>query len=348
MIAHIDLDSFFVAVECARSPALAGRAVVIGGTPRSRGLVAAASREARRAGIRPGMPLEAAALRCPEAVFLDGALDAYLAASAEVDALVRRESAAIEWVSIDELFVALPDSTRESGLDAVERVQQGLRSLGLKAACGVARSKVVARIASRLAHPSGVVHVLDGYEARFLSPLKIEMLPDVDAVVARRLRARGVRRIGHLARLDPAVAAQIAGRAGTALTRQAVGLDTIPLRRAPMPRGPIADRALPHPTADPDAVQSALDARIAELGQQLRSHGAYARTLTVRLRFADGRADSRTARLQEPSALTDVLQASAAELLAQMVRPDRRVHAVGVWCAGLLDASGAPSLFHLR
>src|SRR3954454_15393570 len=230
MIAHIDLDSFFVAVECARRPGLSGRPVVIGGTPGSRGLVAAVSREARRAGVRPGMRLDAAALRCPDAVFLDGAFDAYLEASARVDAIVRRATAEIEWVSIDELFAA-PAGSTDAALAAVERIQHDLRSIGLAAACGLARSKVVARSASRLAHPRGLVHILDGYEARFLSPLKIEMLPDLDAGVARRLRASGVRRIGHLARLAPAAATELAGRAGRALAVQAVGVDPAPLRR---------------------------------------------------------------------------------------------------------------------
>ena len=107
MIAHLDLDSFFVAVERVRNPDLSGRPVVIGGRPGGNGLVAAASREARRAGIRPGTSLVQAAVLCPGAVFLDGSFDTYLAASLQVDEVLRRVSSEIEWTSIDEAFVGL-------------------------------------------------------------------------------------------------------------------------------------------------------------------------------------------------------------------------------------------------
>ena len=192
MVAHVDLDSFFVAVERARRPDLAGRPVIIGGRPGSRGMVAAASREARRCGIRVGMPLAAASLRCPDGVFLDGAFDAYFSASLQVDEILRRESPDIEWRSIDEAFVGLASGARPraaSELAAVERIQQGVRTLGFDVACGLARSKLVAQIASRLGRPRGVVHVLDGYEALPL-PLKIKgCSPGIDPALARRLRA---------------------------------------------------------------------------------------------------------------------------------------------------------------
>ena len=105
MVLHLDLDSFFVAVERRRQPDLTGRPVVIGGRPGSRGVVAAASREARKCGIRVGMPLTHAAIRCPDGVFLDGAFDAAFAASLQVDELLRRETPDVEWLSIDEAFV---------------------------------------------------------------------------------------------------------------------------------------------------------------------------------------------------------------------------------------------------
>jgi DNA polymerase IV len=344
VIAHIDLDSFFVAVERARDPQLAGRAVIIGGKPGSRGLVAAVSREARRAGVRAGMSLEYAAIRCPDGIFLDGAFDAYRSASSDVDAILRRESSEVEWISIDEALVALSHDP----VDAVYRIHQQISSMGLDAACGLGRSKVVARVASKLAHPRGVIHVLDGYEARFLASLKVEMLPEIDAAVARKLRARGIRRLGNLSRCSPAQAVQLVGRVGTTLVRHASGIDSTPLRRTPLPRGPIEDRALPQPTADIEVLRAALDDRVARLGHELRANGTYARSITLRLRYADGRSDSRTARLREASALTEVLQAAAADLLQQMARPDRLVRAAGISCSGLLDGVGDVGLFHLK
>jgi DNA polymerase IV len=348
VVAHVDLDSFFVAVERAQRPDLAGRPVIIGGRPGSRGMVAAASREARRCGIRAGMPLAEASRRCPDGVFLDGAFDAYFSASLQVDEILRRESPDIEWRSIDEAFVGLTSSARPraaSELAAVERIQHGVRQLGFDVACGLARSKLVAQIASRLGRPRGVVHVLDGYEARFLAPLKIEMLPGIDPSLARRLRAAGIRRLGQIAKLSDAQLSLLAGRAGLTLARHAAGVDGSRIHRTALPPARIEEHPLAAPSADAAAIHAALVAEVERLGRDLRSRGVFARTLTLRLRFPDGRADSRTASLKVPSALDEPLLAAALDLLPRLWPGQRLVCAVGVSCAGLLAGTGEPALF---
>ena len=349
MVAHLDLDSFFVAVERGRRPELVGRPVVIGGRPGSRGMVAAASREARRCGIRVGMPLAQAAVRCPDGVFLDGAFDAYFTASLQVDELLRRESPDIEWQSIDEVFVGLTPAARQRApIELVERIQKGVQDLGFDVSVGLARSKLVARIASKLGRPRGVVHVLDGYEARFLSPLKIEMLPGVNPALASRLRAAGIRRLGQIVKLSEPQLALLAGRAGAALARQAAGIDASRIRRTAMPPARIAEHQLAAPSADAVTIHAALRSEVERLGRELRSRGVFARTLSLRLRFPDGRVDSRTLPLSEATALDDVLLAGAMELLGRLWTGDRLIRAVGVSCAGLLAAIGAPSLFPVQ
>jgi DNA polymerase-4 len=345
LIAHLDLDSFFVAVERLRRPELADRPVVIGGRPGGRGLVAAASREARRHGVRPGMTLASASSRCPSAVFLDGAVDAYFDAASRIDDVLRRESSEIEWVSIDEAFFSLPAS---SAADAVERVQRTLRSSGFDAACGLSRSKVVAQVASRLARPRGLVHIRDGYEARFLAPLKIELLPDVDAVLARRLRARGVRRLGQLAHLPPPQAAMLAGRLGAMLTRHAAGDDPSVVKRTPLPLHRIDDENLASPTIEHAALEDAMTQRASRLARDLRARAVYARSITLRLAYADGRTESRTVALPEPSALDDVITAAAADVFTRMLRPNHLVRSIGVSASGLIDASEQGVLFPIR
>ncbi len=349
MVAHLDLDSFFVAVERSRRPDLIGKPVVIGGRPGSRGTVAAASREARRCGIRVGMPLAQASLRCPDGVFLDGAFDAYFAASLHVDEILRRKTSDIEWQSIDEVFVGLAAGTRpRTAVETAEQIQQGIRALGFDVSLGLARSKLVARIASQLGRPRGVVHVLDGYEARFLSPLKIEMLPGVDPKLARRLRAAGIRRLGQIAKLSEPQLSLLAGRAGAALARHAAGIDGSRIRRTAMPPARIEEHPLAAPSADTATVHAALASEVERLGRELRSRGVFARTLTLRLRFADGRADSRTLPLGEATALDDALEAAALELLARLWTGDRPIRAVGLSCAGLLADTAAPALFPVR
>jgi DNA polymerase-4 len=345
LIVHIDLDAFFVAVERARRPELAGRPVIIGGRPGGRGMVASASREARKRGVRSGMSLTHAFERCPEAVFIDGAFDAYFAASLQIDALLRQEPADIEWASIDEVVLALKAESTAAALTAIERVQAAIHALGFDAAFGVARTKLVARVAAHLGRPRGLVHVLDGYEARFLSPLKIELLPGIDPATARRLRAAGIRRLGQLARLSEAEVSAVAGRAGCVLARQAAGRDASRVRRTALPPPRIEDRALRPPTTDAGAVGAALAREIERTGRDLRSRGVLARTITLRLRFADGRVESRTAALPHPSALDGVLIAAASDLLPRLWSGNRLVHSVGISCAGLIPASREPALF---
>ncbi|HYT74882.1 MAG TPA: DNA polymerase IV [Vicinamibacterales bacterium] len=347
-MAHVDLDSFFVAVERSRHPELIDRPVIVGGPRGGRGNVASASREARRCGVRAGMPLAEASIRCPDGVFLDGAFDAYFAASLQIDEVLRRESADVEWQSIDEVYVGLaagPRPRAAGAIAAAERIRQAVRDLGFDAALGLARSKLVARIASQLARPRGVVHVLDGYEARFLSPLKIDVLPDVDAALARRFRAAGIRRLGQIVRLSESELARFAGRSGATLARRAAGIDATRIRRTALPPPRTEDRDLPSPSADAGNVHAALRAEVERLGRELRSRGVFARTLTVRLRFADGRLDSRTASLPEPSALDEVLFAAAIDLLPRLWTGDRLVRAVGVSCAGLLAGTRDAALF---
>jgi DNA polymerase IV len=345
LIAHIDLDSFLVAVERVRDSALRGQPLVIGGRPGGQGLVAAASREARRRGVRPGMPLTHAALTCPEAIFVDGSFDAYLDISRQVDDVFRRETGDVEWVSVDEAFLAFPSGPPPLTIQSVERIQRALQAMSLDAACGVARSKVVASIASRLARPRGVVQVLDGYEARFLAPLKIEMLPDIDGPLVRKLRLAGIRRLGQLAKLSDAQLALLAGQRGVTLARRAAGIDPTRLRRTAVPPRRIQDHELPESTSDPTVLHAALRSEVDRVGRDLRQRRVFARGLTLRVRFADGHVESRTTALREPSALDEVLSAAAGELFSRVSRGERLVRAIGVSCSGLLDGRDAPALF---
>jgi DNA polymerase IV len=346
VVLHLDLDSFFVAVERRRQPDLIGRPVVIGGKPGSRGMVAAASREARKCGIRVGMPLAHAAIRCPDGVFLDGAFDACFAASLQVDELLRRVTPDVEWLSIDEAFVGLPGSARpRSAIETAERLHREIAALGFEAACGIARSKLVAKVASRLARPSGVIHVLDGYEARFLSPLKIDMLPGIAPALVMRLRGAGIRRLGQLAKLTDAQVSLLAGRAGHSLTQQAAGIDASRIHRTALPLPRMEEHRIDPPASDPDAIHAALRRECERAGRELRARDAFAGTVTLRVRFADGRVDSRTARLAEPAASDDALLDAAGALLTRMTAAERPIRALGLSCAGLLTAGPSPALF---
>ncbi|HEY3885570.1 MAG TPA: hypothetical protein VGL62_10210 [Vicinamibacterales bacterium] len=343
---HVDLHAFLVAVERQRRPDLHDRPLVVGGRPAGGGLVAAASREARRAGIRPGMPLAQAAVRCPAAAFVEGSVDRYLAAAADIDAVLRRESPEIEWASVDEVFVGFGGI--EAGplvVQAAERLRGDVGSLGFDAACGIARTKLVAAIASRLARPRGVLHVLDGYEARFLAPFKIEMLPDMDPALVRRLRAAGIRRLGQLAQTSEADLLRITGRTGGTLILRAGGIDRSGIERLALPPRRISDARLRAPTSEGAVVHDAVACEIGRVGRQLRSRAVFARTLTLRIRFADGRTESRTAPLPEPASLDEALSPAAFDLLSRVWDGERMIAAVNVSCGGLLAGAAEGALF---
>ena len=161
----------------------------------------------------------------------------------------------------------------------------------------------------------------------------------------RRVGAAGIRRLGQLARLTEPQLSLLAGRAVAALGRHAAGVDASRIRRTALPPPRIHDRDLPAPTADADAIRSAIRGEVERLGRELRSRGVFARTMTLRLRFPDGRLDSRTASLPEPTALDDPLCAAAFDLLARVWSGDRLVRAVSVSCAGLLAGARESALF---
>jgi DNA polymerase-4 len=351
VIAHLDLDAFFVSVERACDPRLTNRPVVVGGRPGSRGVVAAASLEAREAGVRPGMPLADAARRCSDAVFIEGSFPRYRDAADAVDEIVRRFCPAVEWVSIDEAFLDLTSADRAPGhaRQVAERIQDAIRSeLTLDVSVGLASSRVVAKIASARAKPRGLLIVLPGYDARFLAPLGLEVLPGIDASVAARLREAGLRTLGELATIDRERLRHLIGPAATVLARHAAGLDDSPVTAERVPRSISREAALDPVSTDPERLGSALQALTERAAHQLRAAGLFARTARVKITYDDFAMLSRSASLRESTALDVDLVAVAGELLGRMLSPNRAVRSIGVVLSGLVEGGRQLSLFPVR
>jgi nucleotidyltransferase/DNA polymerase involved in DNA repair len=244
---HLEAYAFFAAVEVARDPALAGRPVVVGGRPDGPGLVIDASPEARARGVLPGLPLRRAARLCPEAIFVEGRIGPYLDAARRLRAIVARFAAGAEWLAIDEVCLEVDGAgAPASAVRLAEALHRQIeKGLGIGVACGIATTRVVARVAARLMRPRGLLAVLPGYERRVLAPLALERLPGLDAATAARLRAAGIRTLGELAALDPLAAIRLAGRAGAVFARLAAGRDPAgapPTDRSMPCEAPAADR----------------------------------------------------------------------------------------------------------
>jgi DNA polymerase-4 len=200
-IMHIDLDAFFVSVEQVANPSLKGRPVVVGGRPQGRGVVAAASYEARAFGLRSGMPLVTASRLCPQAIFIQGSFPRYRDASQKFMAILADFSPLLEPMGLDEAYLDATgfESIYGSAHEMAVKIKQRVKAeLGLNASIGIANSKVVAKVASEEAKPDGLLEVDEGEEAAFLAPLPIAKLPGVGPKTEGKLKRLGITTTNYL------------------------------------------------------------------------------------------------------------------------------------------------------
>jgi DNA polymerase-4 len=227
-IIHLDLDAFFAAVEVLENPSLEGRPVLVGGEPGGRGVVAAASYEAREFGVRSAMPTYRALQLCPEAVVLPPRHHVYERFSRQVMVVVRETSPLVEQMSIDEAFIDLTGQVAawEDGINVARDVQKRVwNEVGLSTSLGVATTKLVAKVASGRNKPGGLTVVRPGEEVAFLAPLPVRVLWGVGPVTAAKLGEMNITTVGELARAPEADLQLLFGQRGAELARQAQGID---------------------------------------------------------------------------------------------------------------------------
>lgn len=328
---HLDLDAFFVAVERLLDPSLAGKPVIVSpGTARA--VVAAASYEARRFGVKSAMPFAQARRLCPQAIVCPGNFRAYQQASRAFFKILGKYSPLLEPMSLDEGYLDYTGCERLFGapLAAAADIQQRVqRELGLDVSVGVATSKTVAKIASDLAKPAGVLHVWPGCEARLLAPLPVGRLLGVGPKSEERLRAFGIRTIGDLARLPRAVLESVFGRAGVDLQEQALGRDDSPVRPRERAKSVGHEETFAADTCNPEILRTTLFRLVCEVGYRLRRQGLRARTVCLKLRYADFSLHTCSRTLPEATDLDPVLFAAAAELLARACGRRVRIRLIG-------------------
>ena len=337
MIAHLDIDAFFAAVEMHRRPELRGRPVVVGGDPRGRGVVATASYAARRFGIRSAMSCAEALRRCPAAVFVPPDMARYREWSARVWDVVRAMAPAVEVVGLDEGYLELPPGDPAAAARAVgDAVACEVR---LSCSLGVATCKVAAKIASDADKPGGVTVVPPGGEAAFLAPLPLRALPGVGPRTDARLAAAGIATIGDLAGLaDGDLGRLLPGRVGEELRRRARGLDDRPVRSEPAERVSIStERTFDRDVSDPARLRALGGEMAARVAEALRRRGRFARTVTVKLRYADFRTVTRAETIRVPTDDAAAIARTAARLLCRALaeRPGA-LRLLGVSVSGLV------------
>ncbi len=329
IIVHIDMDAFFASIEVLDYPELRGKPVIVGG-PAVRGVVSAASYEARAFGVHSAMPMGEALRRCPQAVVMPVRGGRYHDMSRHIMTLLAPHTPLLEQMSVDEAYLDLTHwlPAGATGASVAAEIQTTIaRETGLGCSLGVATGKAIAKMASDLRKPRGLVVVPPGEEAAFLAPLEIGKLRGVGAATERKLRALGVHTIGDLARLPATRLGGQFGVVGPELLALAQGRDDSPV--VPERQAKSIGRETTYWTdvTERAVLERTLLALTDDVAESLRRHDFLARGVTLKLRDDAFRTITRSTTLPEPSDVTEALYAAARALLtaARWHRPTRLI-----------------------
>jgi DNA polymerase-4 len=335
-ILHIDMDAFYASIEERDRPALAGKPVIVGGTPEGRGVVAAANYAARKYGIHSAMPAARARGLCPRAVFLPARHAYYAEVAHQIRAIFRRYTPLVEPLSLDEAFLDVSDSRKLFGqAPAIGRTikREIAHELGLTASVGVAPNKFLAKVASDFGKPDGFVVVDAEHVSEFLDPLPVTRLWGVGKVATRRLGEHGVTRIGELRVKSQGWLQHLFGKQGEHVWRLAHGIDERPVISDNETKSISHETTFERDITERDTLRAWLSELTEQVGVRLRRYGLYGRTVHVKIRFADFKTITRAHTMTAPSNITRELWQVAARLLEDNLparNPGVRLLGVGV------------------
>lgn len=341
-IMHIDLDAFFVSVEQVLNPELKGKPVVVGGRPGGRGVVASASYEARAFGIHSAMPLKAAQRLCPQAIFVEGSFPRYREASEKFMAILADFSPFIEPMGIDEAYLdvtgfeSLYGSIHQMAVAIRQRIKN---ELGLCASVGIASNKVVAKVASDLSKPDGLLEVPQGEEHAFLAPLSIDKLPGVGRKTEQILRGMSIKMIGELAAMPWDALRSHFGGFGEVLHCWANGIDD---RKVEMPAA--AKSISRETTFEKDhrnrtLLRATLRYLTERVGAELRASRKAARCVTIKLRWADFTTITRQQTLRQPTDTDQLIFTTGLKLMNRALLTEKQpVRLIGIGVASLVES----------
>ncbi|MEW6776915.1 MAG: DNA polymerase IV [Bdellovibrionota bacterium] len=346
MIAHVDMDSFYVSVERQEDPSLEGKPVAVGGTGR-RGVVASASYEARNFGVKSAMPIAKALALCPELVVVEPHGSLYSERSREVFQILSELAPVVEAVSIDEAFLDLSGTEGIYGppLAAVDKIRREvLKRTGLSCSIGLARVRHVAKMASRMAKPAGILLIPEGSEEILLAPLPVRKLPGIGPAAELKLFGKGLYTLGDLAKTSPKTLQRDFGKISESLVLRARGEGDEKLSPVDEVKSIGKEITFDHDTRDIQRLESVLLDLSEKVASRLRSQELSARVVTLRLRASDF--STWTRRLTLSSATqneADLFEAARKLLREEMKKPGLPFRLLGVTASELTPAAGAAS-----
>ena len=339
-IFHIDLDAFFVSAEQAFRPELKGKPVIVGGAPERRGVVASASYEARRFGIHAGMPLSKARRLCPQAIFIRTSFPRYRHASAKFMGILGDFSPHIEPLGLDEAYLDATGCLEPYGsagklaLTIKERIN---RELNITASVGIASSKVVAKIASDLCKPDGLLEIAPGQEQAFLNPLPIARLPGVGKKTEQALKEMGMATIAQLASLRLDTIVKRFGASGAVLHSYARGIDDREVEMPGEAKSISQELTFGRDTLDRNFLEAILHNLCQDVCHDLRSQNKRAKCVAIKLRYADFRTITRQVTLMEASNVTQAIFGTAQRLLSDaLAEQEKPIRLIGIRISSLV------------
>jgi len=338
IIFHVDMDAFFVSVEELYDPSLKGKAVVVGGQRDERGVVSAASYEARKYGVHSAMPLRTAAKQCPQAIFVDGHPERYRECSEKVYKILGRFTPQVEMASIDEAYLDMTGTERLHGppLKAAHNLHQQMKAeTGLNCSVGIGSSRLIAKVSSGQAKPNGVLWILPGEEPKFLAPLDVREIPGVGKVMETHLHALGIRKVGDLSKMEEAELEERFGKWGLALAGKARGEDAGGWFDTEVAADRDAKSISHEHTYNQDtAHQAQLEStlmRLSEMvGRRLREANFYARTVQLKLRYKDFTTTTRAHTLPNPTQLDTEIFENVRTLFRKNWKKGMHIRLLGV------------------
>lgn len=338
----VDLDAFFVSVEQVLNPELRGKPVVVGGRPERRGVVAAASYEARAFGLYSGMPLSTASRLCPQAIFIEGSFPRYRAASRRFMAILANFSPFLEPMSLDEAYLdatgfeSIHGSVRQMAVNIKERVKS---ELGLTASVGIASGKVIAKVAAEQSKPDGLLEVAPGEERSFLAPLPVAKLPGIGKKSSQILKGLGINTIGELSILPLGVLKSHFGAHGEVLHRHASGIDEREVEPPATAKSTSRETTFAEDTRDRPRLEATLRYLAERVGADLRRREKRARCVTLKLRYADFTTITRRHTLSQTIDNDQVIFDTGLKLLKQELSGEKRaVRLIGIGVSSLVEA----------
>ena len=338
---HIDLDAFFVSVEQAENPELQGKPVVVGGRPDRRGVVAAASYEARAFGLHAGMPLTTAYRLCPQAIFIEGSFPKYRRASQRFMAILADFSPFLEPVSLDESYLdatgfeSIHGSIRQMAVNIKQRIKD---ELGLCASAGIAGCKVVAKVASELSKPDGLLEVAPGKEHSFLAPLPIAKLPGIGSRSERILNSLGIHTVGQLATLPLDTLKHHFGATGELMHRHANGIDDREVEPPAAAKSISRETTFGTDTEDQSLLKATLTYLSERVGSELRQRDKQARCVTLKLRYADFTTITRNHTLTRATNTDQTIFNTGFQLLKRALSQQKQpIRLIGIGVSSLIE-----------